>query len=482
MPRPKSKMSMQSWTEGKEMVRKYDLIVVGAGPGGTLAAKTACENGLKTVMIERGRKPGEKASSGCGLAPRIWRDFKFIKEMKIPSLKIKYQSLHMLDDNLDERFTMRWSPSDLAEYPEARDFFQLNVYRRDLDQYLARLATDAGAQLRTSTLVTDVVKDPNGQITGVVTDKGERIDGSVTIAADGAVSLVANKAGLRRKWSPDEITLVVDCDFEAPMRRIDEVVGPEEYGNHVYVSPLYPATYVAMMPGGLHIGFGQWLGKFTSKSAARPYEYLKRVIRSKPLQTFLNKLQAKPREFHSHLLPWMPRIPTNTYGNGIMLIGDAAGFPCPLEAEGVHYAMLSGKIAAECAAEVISKGDTSKDGLSIYEDRWKCSTIGEEFSAAREWADLWAGIFFDPPRWRKITPMANNLMFWASWSNPHIKNLKSEIHQYSKDLPFILDFTKSYLLPLLHKAKIPMLRTLVKLGAQWLRTKKTRGLTQSFEA
>jgi electron transfer flavoprotein-quinone oxidoreductase len=432
-------------------------------------------------MIERGRKPGQKASSGCGLAPRVLRDFNFMKEMKIPSLKIRYQSLHMLDDNLKERFTMRWSPSDLAAYSEARDYFQLNVYRRDLDQFLASLATDAGARLMTSTLVTDVIKQPSGEISGVVTDKGERIEGAVTIAADGAISLVANKAGLRSKWQPDEVTLIVDCDFEAPMRRIDEVIGPEEYGNHVYVSPLYPATYVAMMPGGLHIGFGQWLGRFASRSAARPYEYLRRVIRSKPLQSFLDKLGARPREFHSHLLPWMPRIPTSTYGDGIMLIGDAAGFPCPLEAEGVHYAMLSGKIAAECAAEAISKGDLSHVGLSIYEDRWKRSTIGEEFSAAKEWADLWAGIFFNPSQWSRLTPIANNLMFWASWSDPHIKNLKSELNQYSKDLPLIFDFAKSYLFPLLHRAKIPVLRTLVKLGLQWLRAKKSRGMTPSIE-
>jgi electron transfer flavoprotein-quinone oxidoreductase len=460
---------------------KYDLVVVGAGPGGSIAAKTASEKGLKTLLIERGRKPGEKASSGCGLAPRVWRDFDFIKRMNIPNLKIKYQSLHMLDENLNERFTMRWSPSDLGEYQEARDFFQVNVYRSDLDPFLSRLATEAGAELRTSTLVANVIKDPKGQITGIVTDKGEKIEGDVTIAADGAISLVAYQAGLRGKWKPDEITLVVDCDFEASMQRMEQVVGPEEYGNHVYVSPLYPAAYVAMMPGGLHIGFGQWLGRFVSGSGERPYEYLRQVIQSEPLKRFLAKLGAKPREFHSHLLPWMPRLPTNTYGNGIMLIGDAAGFPCPLEAEGVHYAMLSGKIAAEVAARALSDGDTSAKGLSVYEDRWKNSTIGEEFSAAKEWADLWAGIFFNPPQWKKMTQIANNLMFWASWSNPHITNLRKELSQYSKDLPFLFEFVKSYLMPLSHKSNVPLFRTLMRLGVQWLRTKKRSGM-ESTEA
>nr|MDO8098662.1 NAD(P)/FAD-dependent oxidoreductase [Candidatus Njordarchaeota archaeon] len=428
--------------------------------------KTAREKGLKTILIERGRKPGEKASSGCGLAPRVWRDFDFIKRLNIPNLKIKYQSLHMLDADLNERFTMRWSPSDLGDYQEAREFFQVNVYRRDFDQFLARLATGAGAELRTSTLVTDVMKDSKGQITGVVTDKGEKIEGNVTIAADGAVSQIAYRAGIRGKWKPDEITLVLDCDFQVPMERLEEIIGPEEYGNHVYVSPLYPATYVAMMPGGLHIGFGQWVGRLASGFGERPYEYLRQVIRSEPIKRFLDRLQAKPREFHSHLLPWMPRLPTHTYGNGILLIGDAAGFPCPLEAEGVHYAMLSGKIAAEVAAEAMSSGEISANGLSVYEDRWKSSPIGEEFSAAKEWVDLWAGIFFNPPQWKKITQIANNLMFWASWSNPHINNLRKELSQYSKDLPFILEFAKSYLFPLLRKSNVPLFRTLLRLGVQ----------------
>ena len=61
----------------------YDLVIVGGGPGGSLAAKEAAEHGLKTIFFERGRKPGEKNSSGCGLGPRMWLDFDFMKERHI---------------------------------------------------------------------------------------------------------------------------------------------------------------------------------------------------------------------------------------------------------------------------------------------------------------------------------------------------------------------------------------------------------------
>ena len=72
-------------------MNNYDVIIVGAGPGGSMAAKYSADNGLKTIFFERGRKPGEKNSSGCGLGPRMWKDFPDImKELtpeKCPSLR-----------------------------------------------------------------------------------------------------------------------------------------------------------------------------------------------------------------------------------------------------------------------------------------------------------------------------------------------------------------------------------------------------------
>ncbi len=56
-------------------MEKWDVVVVGGGPGGAYAAKTAAEKGLKTVFFERGEWPGEKNSSGAGLGTRWWRDF-----------------------------------------------------------------------------------------------------------------------------------------------------------------------------------------------------------------------------------------------------------------------------------------------------------------------------------------------------------------------------------------------------------------------
>ena len=65
-------------------MKKYDLIVVGGGPGGSVAAKTAAESGLKTIFFERGTVPGEKNVSGTGLSPKCFRDFDFMRAMYLP--------------------------------------------------------------------------------------------------------------------------------------------------------------------------------------------------------------------------------------------------------------------------------------------------------------------------------------------------------------------------------------------------------------
>jgi len=61
----------------------------------------------------------------------------------------------------------------------------------------------------------------------------------------------------------------------------------------------------------------------------------------------------------------------NTVADGLLLIGDAAGFTSPMFEGGTGLAMTSGKFAAQVAAEALQKGDTSKAALSRYETLWR---------------------------------------------------------------------------------------------------------------
>ena len=207
---------------------EYDVLIVGAGPGGSVAAKVAAENGLKTVFFERGRKPGEKNSSGCGLGPRMWREFPELMEQLTPEVAPNLRKAgcvvnHYLNKDMEEIAIEMYHPTESVTYEPAKQFITMNCYRSEFDPWIAGFAVEAGAELRTSVLIKDLVKDDKGKVIGVQTEKGEKILGSIVIGADGVISTVAIRSGLNPRWHPNQITLVPQYDFAAPPEKIDQM-------------------------------------------------------------------------------------------------------------------------------------------------------------------------------------------------------------------------------------------------------------------
>ena len=201
-------------------MKTYDIIIVGAGPGGSVAAKTAAEQGLKTIFFERGRKPGEKNSSGCGLGPRMFRDFpEMMKELtpeKCPSMREgrAARNYFINKDDIVAGYIMA-RPTESVSYEPAKSWITMNIYRSEFDPWISEFATDAGAELITSTLIVDVIKN-KGKVCGVIDEKGEKYSAPIVIGADGVSSTVAQKSGLRNKWAQNQVTLTVQYDFQAP--------------------------------------------------------------------------------------------------------------------------------------------------------------------------------------------------------------------------------------------------------------------------
>jgi flavin-dependent dehydrogenase len=454
-------------------MEKWDVAVVGGGPGGSYAAKTAAEAGLKTVFFERGRAPGEKNSSGCGLGQRWWRDFPELMEklQNLPSArKVEMVVINLVDENDRLRYRSGTTGSDLCanRWPHGMD--GISLYRKDLDPFLADLAVQAGAELRTSTLVNDVIMD-DGRVTGVKTESGEPIAAEVVIAADGAMSTMARRSGMRNRWGGG-CTLVPQLDFSCNPDKMDDIIGPAEW---VWFGPLY-GTYQVNFRDGFHIGAGQWLREDWDE---KPVDMLAKVVRMPPFQAMCRSIEAKPREYQAHLLPWLKK-PPKTYTGGMMLVGDAAGFPCPLEAEGIWHALISGRTAAETAAWAISKGDTSEAALREYERRWKASDLGKEHEFGSEFVDLWNSTIFDP----KL--MAGQIQFLLEfsmlhpfsivfdWGDAHMDCFNQHLGHFLELAPEFSDFGKTYLAPMARgvwpknvkrillavKPRIPLLRKL----------------------
>ncbi|MFW9844329.1 MAG: NAD(P)/FAD-dependent oxidoreductase, partial [Candidatus Thorarchaeota archaeon] len=162
-------------------------------------------------------------------------------------------------------------PTESVSYEPAKSWITMNVYRSEFDPWIAQFAIEAGAELKTSTLIVDLLTE-NGNVCGVIDEKGDKYRAPIVIGADGVISIVAQKSGLRTKWPQNQVTLVPQYDFQAPSERIDDIMGDEALA--VWWSATFPAAYQVFFNDGFHIGFGNWMSWWDKN----PVHYLNKVI------------------------------------------------------------------------------------------------------------------------------------------------------------------------------------------------------------
>jgi flavin-dependent dehydrogenase len=336
-------------------------------------------------------------------------------------------------------------PTESVSYEPAKSWITMNCYRSEFDPWIASFALNSGAKLKTSSLITNLL-NKDGKICGVIDENNNKYEAPIVIGADGAISMVAKQSGLRTKWALDQITLVPQYDFQADPIKIDEIMGDEALA--VWWSTIFPASYQVFFHDGFHQGLGNWLNKWDKN----PLVYLNRVINLNYYKRIIRILGAKPRELQSHLLPWL-KFPYNTHTDGVILIGDAGGFPCPLEAEGIYPAMVTGEIATQVAAEAISSEDYSKEFLSRYDEAWQNTDLGEEFRAGEELYNIWKALPFSPQETMSwFVPMFMEVMGGIyDWSQPHTKRVRQIASQVKSYMPKALPFIMKYVFPLLAK-------------------------------
>jgi hypothetical protein len=197
---------------------------------------------------------------------------------------------------------------------------------------------------------------------------------------------------------------------------------------------------------GIHVGIGHFLNAWDKN----PRYYLDKFLETPALKQQLSLVDGHPREFQAHLLPFL-KNPGKTYSSaGVLLIGDAAGFPCPLEAEGIYYAMLSGKIAVDVMDKFISSGDPHI--LKEYERQWMSSPIGEEFQLGLEIYHFIREVPFSMDTAKWLVPFINTLFYSllnVGESHPHnYANFLPNTLQYSSLFPQVLKYLIPAMVPI----------------------------------
>ena len=355
-------------------MENFDVIIVGGGPAGLSAAISAANEGMKTVVIERGDYPGTKNVMGGILyttatdmvVPEFWKD----APLERPIIE---QRIAMLSG--DETIMGGYRDPDWAREP----YNAHSILRVKFDRWLAQKAEKAGVMIITETVVEDLLYH-NGNVVGVRTGRAEGdLGAKVVIIAEGVNNFLAVKAGLAKPLNPSTVAIAAKEIIALPKEKIEDRFCLEE-GQGATIE-LYGESTAGMMgvafiytnKDSLSIGVGALL-KPLIREHWTPNDLLEN-LKSKP---YIKRLLqgGETKEYLAHLLPeggykHLPKL----YRQGVMVVGDTAMLMNSLNREGSNLAMVSGKIAGEVAARSIKAGDVSDQAMSVYETRLRDSFV-----------------------------------------------------------------------------------------------------------
>jgi geranylgeranyl reductase family protein len=332
-------------------MKKYDVIVVGAGTAGCMTAKNVAKAGLNVCLIERKKKEdiGEKV---CGDAVgKHHFDELGLAYPKGDELKSRIEGIKIHSPDLKTTFTVK---------SELLYGFILN--RRLFGQRLVNDAVGAGATLLESTMAIEpILKD--GFVRGI-TAKDMKTENKTQLQSKVVVDASGFMAVLRKSLPPEiGIDLIVDSeDVEACYREIRKLKRTDfasEYCEIYLDQTMSPCGYHWIFPEGENT-INTGLGVAMVKGFPNPKnQFYQKIL---PNSTFKDSTIIKGGSWY---VPTRCPLDCMT-GNGIVVVGDSACQVNPIHGGGIGPSMMGGNLAGKTIAEAIEKDDVSREGLWRY--------------------------------------------------------------------------------------------------------------------
>jgi digeranylgeranylglycerophospholipid reductase len=321
------------------MKSEHDIIIVGAGPAGSMAARFAAEQGVSVLILEKDRDVGYPVRCGEAISKAGVEEF-IPSNDKWIAAKISKFSFNAPD-----------GCEAIIDFGNAGYVLE----RRIFDYELARTAAEAGAEILTRAYVNGLLFN-DGKVSGVKYEhNGEQkeVKAKVVIASDGVESRVGRWAGLE--------THIDFRDMESAVQITAANIPVNQNTLYFYFGKdVAPNGYFWIFPKGhnkANIGLGV-SGLIGKKKSAQSY-----------LDDFMNK--------HYPDAPVLTKIAGGVpcsitldkiSGPGIMLVGDAARQVNPLSGGGIASGMIGGKIAGIIAGEAVKLNKL--DHILTYDKAW----------------------------------------------------------------------------------------------------------------
>ncbi len=341
----------------------YDVVVVGAGPAGSIAAWRAAMAGARTLVIE------EHAASGSPVQCTGLVSSKTLDVCDIEPGAWVYQKI---------RGAHIFSPDGSSISIGGEKVRAYVIDRTIFDRLLLQRAAEAGADVMMKTKAVGLSPEPGpglelrsgagsarGKKVLEVITNGKRFDISsgVVIGADGVQGSIARWSALGQV---QKVLSGVQIETAYDVENTDHVeVFP---GRDV---PGFFAWAVPVSENTARIG----LCVDPAKTHLSAYEHLKRFLHTNP------RMKERSGKGYSDLLvgciPLGPQ--SRTAADGVIITGDAAGQVKPTSGGGVYMGALCAKIAGEVAAKAALAGDTSAGVLMEYDRRWR-EVVGKELA------------------------------------------------------------------------------------------------------
>jgi len=329
--------------------RRLDVLVIGAGPTGSAAAKYAALRGAEVLLIEKRAEIGTPVRCGEGVS-RGW-----LAEIGLPP-----SHEFICHEVAGARIIAPDGTSLLLDHQLAGNETGYVLERDLFDRYMAKDAAKAGVEIMIKTSAVGLLED-GGRVVGARCEHmGELFDvrADVVIGADGFESQVGRWAGLRTHLRTRDI----DACLQYTMAGVD---GDSRF-NDFYLGSCAPGGYAWVFWKGAdvaNVGMGVNLSRIRDRAEVK--RYLDALIARVPGLAKGEVIE----EVAGAVSVSMPL--ERTIASGVVLAGDAARLIDPLTGGGILNGCLSGKYAGEVAAEAVDAGDSSEAFLRRYEKRWR---------------------------------------------------------------------------------------------------------------